>query len=264
MNLVDRGTGAPIVIIPGVQGRWEWMRPAVEALAERNRVITFSLADEPTSEARFDETRGFWSYVDQVRDALVDARLERAAICGVSYGGLIATAFASHHPEMVASLVLVSALPPSWRPDRRLQFYVSHPWLTTPAFCLGAFRLYREIAAANDTTFHGALAAARHGSNVLRHMFHPIRMANRVALFERARIGAELGRVKANVLVITGEDRLERVVPPRFTREYLGIWPHARSVTLSRTGHLGLITRPGEFASIVSSFVAESENGAVQ
>ncbi len=28
MEVVDRGTGTPIVIVPGVQGRWEYMRPA--------------------------------------------------------------------------------------------------------------------------------------------------------------------------------------------------------------------------------------------
>jgi hypothetical protein len=37
-------------------------------------------------------TRGFWSYVDQVGEAL-DARASSASICGASYGGL------SHRPS---------------------------------------------------------------------------------------------------------------------------------------------------------------------
>ena len=97
LNIIDRGTGTPIVVIPGIQGRWEWMGPAIDALAARCRVITFSLADEPTSGAVFDERRGFWSYVDQISDALDAAGLDRAAICGVSYGGMIAAAFAARH-----------------------------------------------------------------------------------------------------------------------------------------------------------------------
>ena len=32
-GIVDKGHGTPIVLIPGVQGRWEWMRPTVDALA---------------------------------------------------------------------------------------------------------------------------------------------------------------------------------------------------------------------------------------
>src|SRR5215813_8987795 len=110
MKLIDRGSGQPIVVIPGAQGRWEWMRPGIEALAEGCRVITFSLADEPSAEARFDEEQGFCSYVEQVREALDSVSLERATICGVSYGGLIAAACAARHPERVSSLVLVSAL----------------------------------------------------------------------------------------------------------------------------------------------------------
>ena len=35
MNIVDRGSGVPVVVIPGIQGRWEWMKPGVDALARR-------------------------------------------------------------------------------------------------------------------------------------------------------------------------------------------------------------------------------------
>jgi len=259
MNIVDVGSGVPVVVVPGVQGRWEWMKPGIEALAQRSRVITFSLADEPSSGARFDEALGFWNYVDQARDALEARGLDRAAICGVSFGGLIAAAFAARYPARVSSLILVSALPPSWRPDARASFYLRHPWLLTPLFCAGAFGFYGEIAAANDTWWSGIAAACGAGINVLRHMFHPGRMARRVHLLTSVRIDTELTRVKVPVLVVTGEESLERVVPPRLTREYAAIWPHARVETLRRTGHLGMITRPHDFAAIVSRFVAESE-----
>ena len=256
MNIIDRGSGVPVVVIPGIQGRWEWMEPGIDALAQQGRVITFSLADEPSSEARFDETTGFWSYVEQVRDALDAARIERAAICGVSYGGLIAGAFAARYPGRVSSLILVSALPPSWRPDARVAFYLRFQWLLTPFFCVGSFRLYPEFAAAHDTWWSGIAAACGAGINVLLHMFHPGRMARRVHLLSSVRIDAELARVKVPTLVVTGEARLERVVPPRVTQEYLSMWPHAHVETLARTGHLGLITRPQEFAALVSRFAA--------
>ena len=57
-------------------------------------------------------------------------------------------------------------------------------------------------------------------------------------------------------MIVIGEESLERVVPPRITHEYLAIWPHARVETLARTGHLGMITRPDEFARLVSAFVS--------
>ncbi len=257
MKIVDVGSGTPIVVIPGIQGRWEWMKPAIDALAQLSRVITFSLADEPTCRGRFDEAQGFWCYVEQVRQALDESGIDRASICGVSYGGLIAAAFAVRHPDRVASLVLVSALPPSWQPDERVTSYVRSPWLLTPLFCLGSLRLYREIAAANEGWWSGVMAAMSHGFNVLRHMFHPGRMARRVHLLSSVRIEAELAGVQVPVLLVTGEDSLDRVVPPHVTREYLELWPHARTATIARTGHLGLITRPADFAAVVSTFAAE-------
>ena len=260
MNIVDRGSGAPVVVNPGVQGRWEWMKPGIDALAERGRVITFSLADEPSSNARFDEALGFWNYVEHVREVLDACGLERAAVCGVSFGGPIAAAFAARYPGRVSSLILVSALPPSWRPDARASFYLRFPWLLSPVFCLGAAGLYGEIAAASDTRWSGIAAACKAGINVLGHIFHPGRMARRVHLlssvFGPGRIDTELANVKVPTMVVTGEESLERVVAPRITREYLAIWPHAHVETLARTGHLGMITRPEEFAALICGFVS--------
>jgi pimeloyl-ACP methyl ester carboxylesterase len=146
MNIVDLGTGPPIVLVPGIQGRWEWMKPAVDALARHCRVVTFSLADEPTAGGSFDAVRGFDSYVDQIRDAMDLAGITGAVICGVSYGGLIAAAFAARHPDRTTSLALVSAVPPSWKPDQRVRFYLRSPRLLSPLFCVASLRLYKEIA----------------------------------------------------------------------------------------------------------------------
>jgi len=56
-------------------------------------------------------------------------------------------------------------------------------------------------------------------------------------------------------LVVTGDSTLDSVVPVRLTEEYTRVWPHAERVTLARTGHLGLITRPDVFADAVAPFV---------
>ena len=253
MEIIDVGSGPPLVIVPGVQGRWEWMKPGVDALAAHCRVVTFSLTDGSC---------GIDAYVDQV-SAAMDARgLERATICGVSYGGLIAAAFAARRPERVSSLVLVSALPPSWQPDRRVRFYLRAPRLLAPLFCVASLRLYREIGAAHDTVAGGIRAAVQHGWRAATHLFSPSSMAKRVHMLEGLGLSSEVGRVAAPVLVVTGEERLDRVVPVRLTREYLTLFPHARVQTITRTGHLGLMTRPEEFTRIVAPFVAETAAAA--
>jgi pimeloyl-ACP methyl ester carboxylesterase len=258
LNIIDRGDGTPVVLIPGIQGRWEWMKPAVDALAERCRVITFSLADEPSSGGRFDEHHGFQCYVDQVREALDTAGIRKAAICGVSYGGLIAAAFATRHPDRASSIVLVSALPPSWKPNGRVRFYLRAPRLLAPLFMLASLRMYREIAAAGTGIARSVSAAVGIGWLSVTHMFSPGRMARRVHLLESLDLNGELARVAARLatpaLVITGEPTLDRVVPVTATHDYLRLWPHASAATISRTGHLGSMTRPVEFARLVASF----------
>jgi len=258
MNIVDVGSGPTIVLVPGVQGRWEWMKPAVDALARRFRVITFSLADETSAAASFEPSRGFDSYVEQIHEAMDQAKVATAVICGVSYGSLIAGAFAARHPDRVNGVVIVSGVPPSWKPDEGVRRYLRAPRLLSPLFCLGSMRLYREIAAATPGVWRGIRAALGHGVVAASHMFSPAKMARRVRLLESLDLAPELRRVTAPVLVVTGEAHLERVVPVRLTREYLDLWPHARAATLALTGHLGSITRPDEFAKLVGTFVEDS------
>ena len=252
MRVVDRGSGVPVVLVPGIQGRWEWMAPAVEALAARCRVITFSLADEPSA-AWPSRGIGFDAYVEQVGQALDTLRLERAVICGVSYGGLIAAGFLRRYPERVAGLVLVSAIPPSWSPDARARFFMRRPRLLLPLFLLSSLRLHREIAAASAGWWQGIAASLRHGVLALTHFPAPERMARRATLTTGAAMDG-LAAIHVPTLVMTGEARLDRVVPTALTQEYTRVWPHAATVTLARTGHLGLVTRPEAFADAVVPF----------
>ena len=72
---------------------------------------------------------------------------------------------------------------------------------------------------------------------------------------------AEVARVHVPTLVVTGDPSLDRVVPVTLSHEYVRIWPHAQVATIANTGHLGLITRPDDFARIVVPF---AENAARQ
>ncbi len=258
MVVVDRGAGVPVVLIPGIQGRWEWMRATVAALAARCRVITFSYADEPLAGARFDADAGFDAYLNQVADALDQVGLERAVVCGLSYGGLIAAAFAARHPERVSALVLASPVPPSWTPNERIRFYLWAPRLLTPLFCLASVRMYREIATAVPGRVRGVRAALGLALLALGHLFSPTRMARRTGLVPSETQRAGIAALRVPTLVITGEADLDRVVPVAASQEYLRLWPHARHVTLARTGHLGAVTKATEFARIVATFAAEA------
>lgn len=262
MHVIDRGSGPPVVLMPGIQGRWEWMAPAVDALAAHCRVITFSLCDEPSSGFTFDAARGIDNYFEQLETVWTAAGLNEVVLIGVSYSGPIAAEFAARHPERVAALILVSALPPDWTPNPRAKFYLRAPRLLSPVFMLDApIRAYREIRAALPSKWQQLQFSYGQLRRVTGAYVSPARMAARIRWNDRHQFG-DPARIGRPVLIITGEDGLDRVVPPEQTRRYLASVPHAQHAVLSGTGHLGLITKPTEFAELVSRFVNESARNA--
>src|SRR5262245_20412769 len=105
MRIIERGTGTPLVLVPGLPGRWEFFAPTIDELARSFRVITFSLSGE-FGGPRFDPMRGMDNFKDQITAALDNRGIERAIVCGISFGGVVALRFAAEFPERTAALVL--------------------------------------------------------------------------------------------------------------------------------------------------------------
>lgn len=253
--MIDRGRGTPIVLIPGLQGRWEWMRPAVDALARSSRVISYSLCDERSSPFTCDPQLGFDNYVKQVELALDRAGLDRAVIAGVSYGGLIAADFAARYPQRVSGLVLASALHASWQPNELQQRYLNAPRLMSPLFVMTApTRMRPEVVAALPSFASRLRFTAIHGARVVAAPTSPARMARRIA-WAKSHVFADPGHILAPALVVTGEAGLDKVVPVEVTRRYLNELRSAQHVVLENTGHIGLVTKPDAFARVLERFV---------
>jgi pimeloyl-ACP methyl ester carboxylesterase len=255
VNLVERGSGAPLVLIPGIQGRWEYMRPAVDALSRNFRVLTFSLCGERASGLTFDPARGLENYVDQVAEALAAMTLTRATICGVSFGGLVAIRFASSHAASTEALILASTPGPGWHMRPRHQIYARLPWILGPLFVAESpWRLRQEFKAA----FPEPRSRRAFSRGVLRTIVAaPLslpNMAMRARLMSSIDVREDCARITAPTLVVTGERDLDHVVPTDGSSEYVRLIPHARAAVIDRTGHLGSVTRPDAFAATVRDF----------
>ena len=83
------------------------------------------------------------------RACSTSSAIDRAVLCGVSFGGLVALRFAATRPARTAGLVLVSTPGPGFHLKRRHEIYARLPWLFGPVFLAEMpSRVGREIAAA--------------------------------------------------------------------------------------------------------------------
>ena len=259
--MFDMGAGRPVVLIQPLQGRWEWMRPSLVALSKYTRVISYTLSGDMGSETRMDPAQGFETFVRQLEEVLERNGLTRVALCGVSFGGVVAAHYAAAHPKRVSHLIIASSPGPGWRPTASQAGYVGSPWLSLPALAFtGAGRLGVEIAAALPTWRERFGFAARYLAAGVRFPALPHLMARRVRLMQTVDLAADCARIEAPTLVITGDEALDKVVPVASTKEYAKQVRGARYVMMDRTGHLGSLTQPERFARIVGEFVNASSS----
>jgi 3-oxoadipate enol-lactonase len=254
--MFDEGSGPPLVIVQGLHGRWEWMKPALVELSARCRTIAYSLCGDFGSGMNVDAALGLDNYVRQL-DAVFDrCGLERAAICGISFGGFVAVRYAAARPDRVTSLVLASAPGPGWAPNAQQARWLSRPWLSAPAFVVSApFRLWPEIRAALPGLAARVGFLMRHSLRAAMAPIIPPLMAQRIREARAIDFAAECARVQAPTLVVTGEEGLDRVVPVDTTRRYVSLIRGAEYAVMDRTGHVGSLTQPARFARIVADFV---------
>src|SRR5262245_36691425 len=122
------------------------MRPALEALSHRCRTVSYSLSGDFGSGRRMDTREDFDCYIGQLDAVLETTGIDRATICGVAYGRLIALRYAALRPERVNGLAIVSSPAPGWEPSAKQAGWLARPWLSAPAFvATGPLRLWPEI-----------------------------------------------------------------------------------------------------------------------
>jgi 3-oxoadipate enol-lactonase len=254
-QIVERGAGAPLVLIPGIQGRWEYSRALVDALAPFCRVITFSLGDERVSGA----VPQIDVFADQAARAIDRLGIERAAVAGVSFGGLVALRFAATRADRTSALVMLSAPGPQWRLRPRHEWYSRLPWVFGPVFLAEApFRLRQEVMAALPEW----PARLRYLSAQLKTFASArvsvSRMAARARLITSYDRVADCARVTAPSLIVQGDESLDHVTGSGGTAEYARLIRGARLVRMPHTGHLGSVTQPERCADLIRRFLVDT------
>jgi pimeloyl-ACP methyl ester carboxylesterase len=256
-DIIERGSGTPLVLIPGIQGRWEYSRGVVEALARFYRVITFSLCDERAWSGA--ESSPMDVFTAQVESALDRLDIRDATVVGISFGGLVALRVAATCPARINALVMVSAPGPRWQLRPRHDIYARMPWLFGPLFLAESpWRLRREVTAALPEWSARRRYLLEQLRTIVTAPASLPRMAARarlIASYDRAK---DCALVSVPTLIIQGDEALDHVTGSGGTSDYAGLIHNARLVRMDRTGHLGSVTRAEDCAEIVHRFLLDA------
>src|SRR4051795_8148710 len=280
VNVIELGSGPPVVFIHGLSGSWQNWLEQLPVVARDHRGIGFDLPGSGASQMPREKItiRGYGHFVDALLDEL---GVGSAAVVGNSMGGFIGTELAIRFPERVERLVLVSAAGLSieyLRNERALailgaienRLAAYSGWLASRSDALarrpGARRMIFGIVAHRPDRLPGPLVAGqgrRSGQPGLLPAPGPL-------VAEQARgwgkpgflpaldaltdypIRDRLGEIACPTLIVWGAE--DKLVPARDADEFARLIPNSRKVVWSQTGHVAMLERPDAFNALVAAF----------
>ena len=263
VNVIELGSGPPVVFIHGLSGSWQNWLEQLPVFARDHRVITFDLPGFGASQMPREKItiRGYGRFVDTL---LGELGVSSAAVVGNSMGGFIGIELAIRFPERVERLVLVSAAGLSieyLRNERALavlgaienRLAAYSGWLASRSDALarrpGARRMIFGIVAKRPDRLPGPLVAEQ-----VRGSGKPGFLPALDALTDYP-IRDRLGEIACPTLIVWGAE--DKLVPARDADEFARLIPNSRKVVWPETGHVAMIERPEAFNALVQAFLAE-------
>ena len=240
------GDATPIAFLHGVGSDKSVWRPQLAHFGQERRAIAFDYPGYGDSDPAPEGTSRD-DYAAAILSAMHELGVERAHICGLSLGGVVAIAMHHADPDRCASLILADT-------------FAVHPE--------GRAIYERSIAGSRDLP---AMAEARADVLIAQPADPAVRaevVATMSAIDPAAyRIGAEAvwladqrdraGAIRVPTLVLVGDQDL--VTPVDLSNELLDLIPDARMQVIAGAGHLGNLEKPDTFNALIDAFIAEIE-----
>jgi len=246
------GEGNPILFLHGVGSDKSAWQPQLDYFGRSRTALAIDYPGYGDSEPHHDATRD-----DFARAALatLDALgFERAHICGLSLGGIVAIAIHALAPKRCVSLILADtfAIHPDGQAIHDRSVSASHA-MSMPA-----------LAAARVPALLGSAASDALKAEVVATMgrIDPVayRLGARAVWLadQRDRVGA----IDVPTLVLVGEE--DRITPPALSRDLAAMVgaqieqrPPVAYQEIKAAGHLANLEQPGRFNSVVDQSLAE-------
>lgn len=244
------GDGMPILFLHGVGSDKRVWAPQLAHFGRSRRAVAFDYPGYGESAPAPGSTRDdFAAAILAGMDAL---RVERAHVCGLSLGGVIAIAMHALAAERCGSLILADS-------------FAVHPD--------GAGIFERSTAASRSMSMHD-LAEARVdmllGSAATGSLRGEVVETMGAIDADAYRVGAEAvwladqrARVRAiavPTLVLCGTE--DRITPPALSEELAGLVAGATLELIEAAGHLANAEQPAAFNTAIDRFLADAERNS--
>jgi 3-oxoadipate enol-lactonase len=238
------GDAMPIVFLHGVGSDKSVWRPQLEHFGRHRRAVAFDYPGYGDSDPALEGTTRD-DYASAIGSAMYSLGINRAHICGLSLGGVVAIAMHHADPKCCASLILADT-------------FAVHPD--------GQAIYERSLAASEDLC---AMAEARVDVLLAQPADPAIRreVVDTMSRIDPAayRIGAEAvwlaeqvdraAAIKVPTLVVVGDQ--DRITPVVLSDELAGLIPGAAMRVIVGAGHLANLEKANEFNGTVEEFVRE-------
>jgi pimeloyl-ACP methyl ester carboxylesterase len=264
-NVVEIGSGPPLLLVHGLSGCWQNWLENIPHFARTHRVIAPDLPGFGESEMPPDgiSMPGYASFLDALCAELgVEGALP---VVGNSMGGLVAAELTLAAPSRVERLALVSAAGVSSESVRRepiLAFTQLLAWLDM----LGG--PHRETIASRPGARRLVFGLVCHRADLLpaETVYQLMQGAGKLGFLpaQRAILGhplrERLHQIACPTLIVWG--RNDRIIPVRDADRLQEYIPHARKMVWPQTGHVAMLERPDAFNALLEEFLAEEPAAA--
>lgn len=249
---MDGPEHAPVVVLihPIATCAQIWS-PQLAVWSQSWRVVRVDLPGHGASPSP-EAGAGLAEWAEELAQVLDRLHVERAAVLGLSLGGMVAQAFALQHADRLSALVLAHTSAQTAEPVKALwaQRVVQareggvagqvEPTLArwfTRSFIEAAPLTVRWVADQICSTSLAGYEAAVHAIQGLDHL-------------ER------LAEVQSPTLVVAGAD--DTAAPPSFAEAIVARMPNARLAVIEHAAHLGNVEQPLIFTERVGDFLSQA------
>ncbi|MFN2390308.1 MAG: alpha/beta fold hydrolase [Actinomycetota bacterium] len=251
------GDGSPLVFVHGAAEDHRVWQPQLAALADEFTVVAW---DEPGA-GRSSDVPADFTLADYASclAALIEAlALGPAHVAGLSWGGTVVLELYRHHPELVATLILI---------DTYAGWKGSLPAEELRARVAGARAMLAAPPEEFDPTFPGLFAGEPPAEFIplleaVAADVRPESLGVQLSVMAEADLRDLLPRVAVPTLLIWGE--LDARSPLDVARSFEEAISHSELVVIPRCGHVSNLERPREVNEAVRRFCRAHPAGSVR